>query len=251
MNPPSNVRQTRSRTRVQQENADLNPGNDDKMSSKSSEDSFIPSMVDDNGGELHDCGGCNRPNNTERFMVQCRNCTRWYHFTCANVNTTIVRSSNFVCVVCMPREISGPIETTPSVISELPHKSSQSRARLERELLSLDEEKKLLEDLIWERIEKERALNERELLEKLEREKEFIARKHELLSQHDDEERRSERSNRSSQRCSKRTKDWVMQTKAAGNPDEVVIEQAPVSLSSSARHPEETCLGSQQIVHPS
>lgn len=94
-------------------------------------------------------------------------------------------------------------------------------------------------------------MNERELLEKLEREKEFIARKHELLSQHDDEERRSERSNRSSQRCSKRTKDWVMQTKAAGNLDEVVIEQAPVSLSSSARHPEETCLGSQQIVHPS
>lgn len=141
MNPPSNVRQTRSRTRVQQENADLNPGNDDKMSSKSSESS-IPSMVDDNGGELHDCGGCNRPNNTERYMVQCRNCTRWYHFTCANVNTTIVRSSNFVCVVCMPREISGPIEKTPSVISELSHKSSQSRARLERELLRLDEEKK-------------------------------------------------------------------------------------------------------------
>nr|XP_029713621.1 intracellular protein transport protein USO1-like [Aedes albopictus] len=109
-----------------------------------------------------------------------------------------------------------------------------------RELQRLDEEKKVMEELSRERIERERALNERELQERMEREKQFIARKHELLNRQDEEEGRSVRSMRSSQRSAQRTEDWVKQTAS-----EVV------GPSSTPVDAEDTSLGHPQGVHPS
>nr|XP_029722530.1 apical junction molecule-like [Aedes albopictus] len=145
---------------------------------------------------------------SERYMVQCQDCRQWYHFSCANVNAITVRKTGFTCVLCLTNGVTGSTEPTPSVISAPSRMSSARKGRLDRELLRLEEERKLLGDLDREWIEKERALNERELTEKLERERQFIARKHELLSHHDDEECRSVRSMRSSQRSTKRTDDW-------------------------------------------
>ncbi|XP_055615068.1 ribosome-binding protein 1-like [Toxorhynchites rutilus septentrionalis] len=247
MSSQANVRQTRPRTRAQQANAAPNTGiDDDQISNQSSEDSFIPSMVDSDRGELHDCAGCNRPNSSERYMVQSQKCIRWYHFSCANVNTTTVRSSCFVCVSCMRSEISGVLEPAASRISGITSTSSTRAARVARELQRLEEEKKLLEELSRERIEKERALNEREHREKMEREKQFIARKHELLNRQDNEDARSVRSVRSSQRDAMRTENWVRQTETVAS--EVII---PTSTSMSANHPEDTCLGNPQGLHPS
>lgn len=109
-----------------------------------------------------------------------------------------------------------------------------------RELQRLDEEKKVMEELSRERIERERALNERELQERMEREKQFIARKHELLNRQDDGEGRSVRSMRSSQRSTQRTEDWVKQTASEA-----------VGPSSTPVDAEDTSLGHPQGVHPS
>ncbi|XP_062707720.1 uncharacterized protein LOC134288057 [Aedes albopictus] len=212
MSLQSNVRKTRSQVRAQQANAKPNP--DGNETSSSSEDSFIPSIIDTDGGELRGCAACERPNNSERYMVQCRNCSHWYHFTCANVNTATVRSSNYVCALCIPSAVSVVLESAPSQLSGISSTSSARRTNVDRELQRLEEERKLLEELSRERLEKERALNERELQERLERGKHFIDRKHELLSRQDDEERRSVHSMRSSQMSAKRTEDWVRQTKA-------------------------------------
>lgn len=224
-----------------QVNDNLNPYDADMTSHQSSDESFIPSMLDSDGGELRDCRECDRPNNSERYMVQCQNCSRWYHFSCANVDTATVRSTSFVCKQCAPGGGLNASEPSPSSISS---SSSTRRARVELELKRLDEERKLLEDLSRERIEKERALNERELQEKLERERQFIARRHELLTQNDGEESGSVRSMRS-QRSAKRTEDWVRQTGAAENSGNVV-EPMPTSTSVSTGN-----LGDSQVVHPS
>lgn len=111
MSSQPNVRHTRSQTRAKQANANLNPGGDNSSSHSSvSEDFFITSMMDKDGGELRDCAGCDRPNNSERYMVQCENCNHWYHFTCANVNTATVRSASFVCVLCGPSGVIAAAE---------------------------------------------------------------------------------------------------------------------------------------------
>ncbi|XP_062537834.1 transcription initiation factor TFIID subunit 3-like [Armigeres subalbatus] len=130
-NSLSNVRQTRSQTRAQQANANLAPGNDDeKASSKVSDDSFVPSIVDRNGGELFDCAGCDRPNNSERYMVQCDNCDHWYHLTCAGVKVATVGSNNFVCAVCT----SAKSRRARSQASGISSTSSARQSKVEREL---------------------------------------------------------------------------------------------------------------------
>lgn len=250
MSSQPNVRQTRSQTRAQQANANPNVGGDDRVSSHSSRNSFIPSMMDNDGGELRDCGGCNRPNNSEQYMVQCQKCSIWFHFSCANVSTTTVRTISFVCGKCMPGGDSVP-QPTPSVISGISSSSSIRRARLERELQLMADEKKLMEDLSRERIDMERELRERELQEKLEREKQFIARRHALLSRQDHDEERSVRSMRSSQNSIQRTEDWVRQTGSGVVGCGDTVQQIQASTSANSGHPDEASLVNAQGVHPS
>nr|XP_019561677.2 coiled-coil domain-containing protein 158-like [Aedes albopictus] len=251
MDLQSNVRQTRSRTRaIQQENADPTPpGDEDGMSQQSSEDLFVPSMIDSDGGELRGCVGCDRPNNSEKYMVQCQKCSLWYHFSCANVSTTTVRTTKFVCTKCVPGGDSLVPEQTPSIMSGISSSSSARRTRIDRELKRLEEEKRLMEDLSRQRMEMERALQERELREKLDREKQFIARKHELLSQHDGEEG-SVRSVQSSQRSVQRTVDWIRQTEAAKSSGQVVQHSStPLKATTSKVSPvigeNRPCAGSE------
>ncbi|XP_062707629.1 uncharacterized protein LOC134288027 [Aedes albopictus] len=191
MNSQANVRQTRSQTRIQQGNANLMPGDDGKMSSHSSEGSFIQSIIDRDGA-------------------------------------------------CMSANACGVSKTTSSIISALSGTSSSRKALLDRELLRLEEEKQLIDDLNREKIERERALNEKELQQKLERGKEFIARKHELLRQQEEEEGKSVCSMRSSQRIAKRTEDWVNQSKVIDEAGEVVVDvrQVPQPTSAITAHPE-------------
>lgn len=228
---------------MEQANANLTPPGDDD---RTSEDSFIPSMVDEAGGELRGCGHCNRPNNSELYMVQCQKCSLWYHFSCANVSSATVRTVNFVCGKCCTSEGIVP-PSVPSVISGISSSSSARRARIERELQLMEEEKKLLEDLSREKMNMERELREREFQEKLDREKLFIARKHALLSQQDDDEGKSVRSMRSSQRSTKRTEDWVRQMGSG------IDSGKPIHASTSANssQPVETSLVNTQGVHPS
>ncbi|XP_053685846.1 uncharacterized protein LOC128735386 [Sabethes cyaneus] len=241
----SHVRQTRSRTKAMQ-NTNLTLDDADKVSSCSSESSFIPSMIDIDGGEGQECIRCNRPNNAERYMVQCSNCNGWCHFTCANVNTESARSSSFVCG-CVTN-VAGRV---PSVISGISETSSVRKARVERDLQRLQEEQKLLEDLEKERIEKERALVERELREKLERGKQFIARKHELLSQQDVDEVKSVRSMRSSQRSTQRTADWVKRTGIAEISGEDVVGKTSTPPTLNDDQLENANSSNAQEVHPS
>lgn len=138
-NPPrlSMIRQTRSKTRAAKES--VNPNlqvETDSLEEKHSSNSFEPSIIDVEGGDKIECGGCNKPNNAELFMVQCRCCSRWYHFSCANVKQSTVRKEAFACKLCVLPASSRTSRTTTSSVRQ---------ARIARELEHLEEERKLLE----------------------------------------------------------------------------------------------------------
>nr|XP_029710986.1 uncharacterized protein LOC115256476 [Aedes albopictus] len=218
MNRTSAVRQTRSRTRAVAEDTP-NLQNDEQRenaSVKSSEGNFEASLIDEERADERECGACDRPNKAEWFMVQCGDCEKWYHFSCAGVTHKTVHSKSFTCAVCETRTSIPP----PTSMSVRTSTSSSRRARLAREL---------------QRLEEEHALQERiqqATLEKLDREKEYIARKYQLLEQRDEADTSSFRSDSSSQ--TSRVNEWVQQQNSVVAVTSAVVQQAACVESSHA-----------------
>lgn len=176
------IRQTRSRVRAAEDNASPNLAAErDSLEEESlSRSSFEPSIIDVEGGDKIECGGCGRPNNAELYMVQCRDCSRWYHLSCANVRQSTVQKEVFVCSLCVPRI---PIKQPSSVTSRTTN-SSVRQARIARELERLEEEKQLMEKMHRE----EQAQQEKARKEKYDLEKQYLAKKFDLLMQQDEQE---------------------------------------------------------------
>lgn len=177
------VRQTRSKSRAIQDAAGSSsqPVRSDGARlnvPESIEEAFEPSLIDIEHGGDHDCAKCGRPNNAELYMVQCGKCKHWYHFSCENLDTVTARSSVFVCAKC--KVVDPPPPGSSRTRSSA---SSAKRAQIARDLLRLEEERCLREKLENERLQNEKLLVEKAMNEKLEREKEYLARKHELLRQ--------------------------------------------------------------------
>nr|XP_029709498.1 PH domain-containing protein DDB_G0287875-like [Aedes albopictus] len=203
-NPPrqSMIRQTRSKTRAAKESANPNlQVETDSLEKNHSSNSFEPSIIDVDGSDKIECGGCDKPNSYELYMVQCRGCARWYHFSCANVKQSTVRKEAFVCKLCVPPASSRTSRTTTS---------SMRQARIARELECLEEERKLMERMH----EEEFALQEKARKDKFEREKQYLAKRFDLLRQQDEQDGTS--NSGSSHRCQhsrqgsqNRVQDWV------------------------------------------
>lgn len=194
MNRKSIVRQTQLRTQDGGEGTP-NPQNDvdlrENASVMSSEANFEASTIDDERANERDCGVCNRPNKAEWFMVQCGDCGKWYHFSCAGVTHKTVHSKPFSCASCAPRPI--PVATS---ITEPTSTSSSRKAKLVRDMQRLEEERALEEKI------------QQATLKKLEREREYIARKYEILEQQDEADMSSVHSGRSSR--TSRVKEWLL-----------------------------------------
>ncbi|XP_058833272.1 uncharacterized protein LOC131691088 [Topomyia yanbarensis] len=206
------VRQTRSQTRAAEKHAAnlKNDGDPREVSSRpSSEVNFVADVIDDERADEKDCGACDGPNNADKYMVQCDHCSRWYHFLCAGVNYRTVHSKPFLCVLCVPR-LPAPPPTSVTGRSSTP---SSRRARVAREMQRLEEERVLQETIQQELLAAEKALNLRANQEKLEREKQYIARKYQLLDQQEDADTSSLLSVRTKQ--SSRVKSWVKDQNAA------------------------------------
>ncbi|XP_058814890.1 histone-lysine N-methyltransferase 2C-like [Topomyia yanbarensis] len=206
MHRRSIVRQTRSVTKAMAKAAKHNLANR-KLSHEGSvlyDASFKATVIDTEHGNEHDCASCDRSNNAEWYMVQCKDCDRWYHFTCAKVDTATVQTTTFSCILCVPRIA---IPALSSVMGQS-SRSSARKARIDRELERLEEEKRLLDEMEKERFEQAQALLERTTQEKLERTKQYIAKKYDLRSQQDEEEVSSERSCRTHQ-SNNRVGDWI------------------------------------------
>ncbi|XP_058826161.1 uncharacterized protein LOC131686058 [Topomyia yanbarensis] len=199
----SNVRQTRSMAKAAKTNlekVDINERGEGRY-----DPSFVPSMVDDVEGEVFDCAYCDRPNTAEWYMVQCKECEHWYHFSCAKVSTTSVNKAAFSCVLCVPRISVPAIRSDTSRITS----SSARKARIDRELERLEEERRLMDELCQEKLAQEQALLEKATLEKLERMKLYIARKYDLRSQQDGNDEHSEGSYRTNRTSTSRVGVWV------------------------------------------
>ena len=97
------VRQTRSKTQVIKKSAGAPPDAAGDVQGPTG-DEFMPSIMDFEHGQDHDCAICDRPNNTELYTVQCGRCKRWHHFSCAGVDTHTVKSTEFRCTECLSKQ---------------------------------------------------------------------------------------------------------------------------------------------------
>ncbi|XP_055613814.1 uncharacterized protein LOC129760233 [Uranotaenia lowii] len=182
--------QTRSQTRTSTAREESNLQNVEANPDLPEEGSFEPSFVDVEKANDHDCKLCDRPNGAEAYMVQCVDCKRWDHFSCAGVTTSSVKLIVYRCVMCAPRIPTQP----PSSVTAQSTTSSARRARLKRDLERLEEEKKLQEDAAKD---------------KLERDQIYLDKKYELLLQHDDDEEQKSICSHRSDRSNSRTADWI------------------------------------------
>nr|XP_029719543.1 uncharacterized protein LOC115261797 [Aedes albopictus] len=154
-------------------------------------------------GFQHKCKACDGPINTER-SVQCQKCTNCYHSACIRESTD--RLEQFTCESCAQRFSAPPALSSCGRSST----SSTRRARLARELALLEEERRLEEEARKEQLDRERLMNERAVNEKIERDKQYLARKRDLLIQQDEEDDIvSIRSHRSTHSTEKRIEDWI------------------------------------------
>lgn len=187
---------------------------------------FAAAGVDVECDDRYDCVVCDQPNNADQCMVQCRKCTNSYHFDCAQRSSGLKGNKDtFLCTSCVPRN-TGP---TTSSITGLSDTSSTRRARLARELELLEEARKLEEDAQREKLERERQINEKAAREKIERNKEYLARKRELLNQQDEaDEVASLKSNHSIRSSTRRVEDWVVK-QTTSNLGSVVAEDTSTS----------------------
>nr|XP_029734536.1 PH domain-containing protein DDB_G0287875-like [Aedes albopictus] len=156
-------------------------------------------------GQDHDCAVCNRPNNAELYMVQCGGCKRWHHFSCARVDAHTVKSKEFRCAECLPKQ---GFERSSRSVSGRSSATSGRSSQIDREIQRLEDERRVEEEVENERLRQEKLLIEKAAKEKLDREKQFIARKHELLKLKDDESV-SITSRRSSRSSIRKVEDWV------------------------------------------
>ncbi|XP_062550977.1 uncharacterized protein LOC134215911 [Armigeres subalbatus] len=179
------TRQTRSQTRATQGdgNSSSQPPCGGEQVHNNSEQPFEPSLNDIEHGDDYECVECKRPNNAELYMVQCGHCKHWYHFSCAKVDAATVRSNEFTCAKCSPKVPPPAASSTTGRISI----SSSRRAQIARDLQLLEDERHLRENVELERLQQEKMLVEKAMKEKLAREKEYLARKHELLRQQDED----------------------------------------------------------------
>ncbi|XP_062713272.1 uncharacterized protein LOC134290218 [Aedes albopictus] len=162
------VRQTRSKTQVIKKSAGAPPDAAGDVQDHTG-DEFMPSIMDFEHGQDHDCAICDRPNNTELYM--------------------------------------GPERSYRSVSGRSSAVSGRS-SQIDREIQRLEDERRAEEEVESERLRQEKLLIEKAAKEKLEREKQFIARKHELLRQKDDESV-SVTSRHSSRSSIRKVEDWV------------------------------------------
>ncbi|XP_055589038.1 uncharacterized protein LOC129741339 [Uranotaenia lowii] len=183
------TRKTRSQTKAIQEFVKANPKiNEQAEGIPLSEEKFEPSFVDTNRGHEKDCVACDRRNDVERYMVQCIDCERWEHFSCAKVTTANAHMIIHRCTMCVPRIPPPP----PSSVTRQSTTSSARRIRISRDL---------------EQLEEERKLQEQAAKDQLERDEKYMSRKYKLLKQQDEEEIRSlKNSNRFN---SSRVAEWV------------------------------------------
>lgn len=100
------------------------------------------------------CKACNRPDHAEN-MVACDICGTWFHYTCAGVQSCI-RNDSWCCGYCSSRGDASS-SSAISVSSE----SSSARLRLKQ-------------------LEESKALDDRLQLQQAERERAFLAEKHQL-----------------------------------------------------------------------
>lgn len=132
------------------------------------------------------CIACNRPNTAEPKMVQCDGCGRWYHFSCAGVGDSIeAEDRSYQCALCRP-----PYRA-PSSVGSSSTTASAREARIRLEMQQLEEEKQLKQKM-------------------LELEKEFLDRKFKLLQAKLDEDTRSSRASRASDKRSTTSNDKVL-----------------------------------------
>nr|XP_029728484.1 uncharacterized protein LOC115266388 [Aedes albopictus] len=204
------VRQTRSQTRLTQNATDRGSqpiSSDDAQVRFRNDGDFEPSVIDVEHGGDYECTECTRPNNAEMYMVQCGVCKHWYHFSCAKVDKATVRAKDFICVKCLPKVHPPPASSRAGQSST----SSARRAQIARDLQKLEDERCLREKLEEERLQIEKLLIEKAINEKLERETEYLARKHELLRQQDEDlvSVRSGRSSRSQASSRQKVEAWI------------------------------------------
>lgn len=176
------VRQTRSMTRAAAEKVKSNLQANVVRGNENS--SFEATLIDSVGGDDYDCVGCDRPNNAELYMVQCKDFNRWYHFSCGKVTTATVHAAVFSCELCVQRV---PVPPSGSCTGQS-SRSSGRRAQISRELERLEEEKRLMDEMESEQLAQEQALLQKARLEKIERTKRYIAKKYDLRSQQDEQE---------------------------------------------------------------
>lgn len=198
------VRQTRSMTRAAAEKVKSNLQANAVRGNENS--SFEATLIDSVGGDDYDCVGCDRPNNAELYMVQCKDCNRWYHFSCGKVTTATVHAAVFSCELCVQRV---PVPPSGSCTGQS-SRSSGRRAQISRELERLEEEKRLMDEMESEQLAQEQALLQKARLEKIERTKRYIAKKYDLRSQQDEQEGSASVCSFRSNRMSKsRVGDWI------------------------------------------
>ncbi|XP_055605274.1 uncharacterized protein LOC129753482 [Uranotaenia lowii] len=190
-------RQTRSQTKITREALESNLNLGEQAASTT--DTFQASIIEPHRGHERDCISCNRRNDAEKYMVECVQCKRWEHFSCAGVSVETVRDIVHRCVLCVPRIPAQP----PSSVTDKSTTGSSRRARLARDLERLEEERKLAAETAKANLERETA---------------FLDKKYELLKlQDEDEEKRSVCSRHSGKSIDNRTADWVrIQAESAG-----------------------------------
>lgn len=202
------VRQTRSMTRAAAEKAKSNLQSNRVVcgTEKTHDTPFEATFIDAEAGEEYDCAGCKRTNNAELYMVQCKDCDRWYHFSCGKVTTATVHATSFSCTHCVPRILTSQPHSFVSRSSG----SSARKAQIERELERLEEEKRLMDEVEKEQLAQAHALLQKARLEKIERTKQYIAKKYDLRSQQDEQEgSTSAHSFRSNRMSKSRVEDWI------------------------------------------
>ncbi|XP_058448717.1 uncharacterized protein LOC131428686 [Malaya genurostris] len=162
----------------------------------------------------HNCRLCKRPDIAED-MVACDACHSWFHYTCANVDTS-VKDRDWQCVSCAPKNKSDQAKNTGAIkkqlmvpsgtdkksiaasktssrrskkvlVDEKASITSSARARLELELQIIEEQKQIQElELVSEKelrdrqLAQEKEMRDRELAierKKIAEDKAFAERK--------------------------------------------------------------------------
>ncbi|XP_062702635.1 uncharacterized protein LOC134285592 [Aedes albopictus] len=164
--------------------------------------SVVRQLTEEESSAAGCCPLCDRPDVADKWMVQCELCEKWFHFSCAKVNSS-VKDRSFACTTCA-------LPPGPESVRTGASSTSSTRRRLE--LLRLEEDREIQERILREHAEEEAALQKkaqeeekerrkRIMEEKLEIARRYLGKKYEVLQEeersNDGKSRRSNVSTRS------------------------------------------------------